>query len=262
MFIPFGLIVYSLQPNRLIPLRYLTIFAFLAVGLIAGCAGKNGVKIDKNRLTSWFHSAVKTNPQENEVDLSEKAMSFFVRGRYLSAQDVFQKVKDRYPFSPYASLAELRLADCKFYLNRYEEAILLYQEFEKLHPTNGALAYVIFQEGSCYYRLMAIPDRDQTYTHKLIETYRRLLKRYPNSPFSYEAYRRIAEARERLAQHEIVVARWYLHTMQWPQAKNRLETVLELYPDTSASSKAKRLLRKIPQEKETETWWRRLIPII
>jgi len=262
MFIPLGLIVYSLQPKRLTPLRYLTIFGLLSIGLIAGCAGKNGIKIDKNRLTSWFHSAVQAEAPENEINLSEKAMRFFIRGRYLSAQDIFQKVKDRYPFSPYATLAELRLADCKFYLNRYEEAVILYQEFEKLHPTNEALLYVIFQEGSCYYRLMAIPDRDQTYTHKLIQTYRRLLKKYPKSPYSYEVHRRIAEARERLAQHEIVVARWYLHTGQWPQAKNRLETVLELYPDTLASSKAKRLLRKIPREKRSETWWRRLIPII
>ncbi|NIA09068.1 MAG: outer membrane protein assembly factor BamD [Nitrospiraceae bacterium] len=242
--------------------RYIAIFSLIAIGLLAGCAGRNTIKFDKTSLASWFHSAVQTRPQENEIDLSEKAMRFFIRGRYLSAQDLFQKVKDRYPFSPYASLAELRLADCKFYLKSYEEAVLLYKEFEKLHPTNEALPYVIFQEGSCYYRLMATPDRDQTYTHRLIETYRRLLKRFPSSPFTYEAHIRIAKARERLAQHEIVVARWYLHTMQWPQAKNRLDTVLELYPDTSASSKAKRLLRKIPQEKETETWWSRLIPVI
>ena len=240
----------------------IALLGLVTIGLLAGCAGKNTVKISKSKVASWFHTAVQTRPQENECDLSEKAMHFFVHGRYLSAQDVFQKVKDHYPFSPYASLAELRLADCKFYLKNYEEAVLLYKEFEKLHPTNEALPYVIFQEGSCYYRLMATPDRDQTYTHKLIETYRRLLKRFPNSSFSYEAHRRIAEARERLAQHEIVVARWYLNTRQWPQAKNRLETVLELYPDTAASSKAERLLRKIPQEKETETWWRRLIPII
>ncbi len=243
-------------------LRYIAIFGLVAIGLLTGCAGKNTLKVNKSRLASWFHSPVETKPQENEVDLSEKAMRFFIHGRYLSAQDVFQKVKDRYPFSPYASLAELRLADCKFYLKNYEEAILLYKEFEKNHPTNEAVPYVIFQEGSCYYRLMATPDRDQTYTHKLIDTYRRLLERFPNSPFGYEARIRIAEARERLAQHEIAVARWYLHTRQWPQARNRLETVLDLYPDTKATVEAERLLRKMPQERETETWWRRLIPVI
>ncbi len=159
-------------------------------------------------------------------------------------------------------------------MGSYEEAIPLYEEFEKLHPTNEAIPYVIFQEGSSYYKLMASPDRDQTFTHKLIETYGRLLKRYPENPFGYEARKRIKEARDHLARHEFLVAGWYIRTGHLPQAKNRLEVIMDLYPDTSARVEAEGLLKeeRIAQatltaepgaEKEPEeSWWRGLIPFI
>jgi outer membrane protein assembly factor BamD len=256
--------------------RYLVLLSLLIIGIFTGCAGKDkGIQAGKDKgLFSWFHSVAGPSKPESEVDLSEKAMEYFVRGRYILAEEIFQKISDRYPFSPYATLAELRLADCKFYRGNYNEAIPLYEEFEKLHPTNEAVTYVIFQEGSCYYGLMENPDRDQTSTHKLIKTYERLLNRYPDSPYSYEARRRIAEAKNRLAQHEILVARWYIRTGQVLQAKNRLEIAKDLYSRTSAGVKVAHILKKegIFQEtstagtekgKETEeSWWRHLIPFI
>ncbi|PXF55127.1 MAG: hypothetical protein C4B57_04190 [Deltaproteobacteria bacterium] len=256
--------------------RYLLFSGILIIGIFAGCAGKGGdIDAGKDKgLSSWFHSAVGPSEPESEVNLSEKAMDYFVSGRYILAEEIFKKVRDRYPFSPYAVLAELRLADCKFYMGDYEEAISLYEEFEKLHPVNEAVPYVIFQEGSCYYNLMEAPDRDQTFTHKLIETYGRLLNRYPESPYSYEARKRIAEAKNRLARHEVLVARWYMRTGQVLQAKNRLETAIDLYPDTPAGMKAARILKKekifqdisaAGADKEKEpgvSWWRRLIPFI
>lgn len=267
---------YRIRSRKELSARCLVLLSLLIVGIFAGCAGKDSsIEAGKDKgVFSWFRSAADPPEPESEVDLSDKAMDYFVHGRYILAEEIFQKVKDRYPFSPYATLAELRLADCEFYMGDYDEAILLYEEFEKLHPTNEAVTYVIFQEGSCYYRSMEGPDRDQTFTRKLIETYERLLNRYPDSPYSYEARKRMAEAKNRLAQHEVLVARWYIRTGQVPQAENRLETALDLYPDTSAGVKAARLLKKERMSQQTstvetdrakeseESWWRRLIPFI
>lgn len=255
------------------------LLAFLTICFLSGCADKGkGIKFDKSK-TAFSEFGPVDEPSEeleNEVDLSQEAMDHFVKGHYTLAEETFQKIRDRYPFSPYVTLAELRLADCKFYTGNYQEAIALYEEFEKLHPTNDAIEYVIFQEGTCYYKLMKGPDRDQTFTHKLIEVYERLLKRYPDSPYSYEARRRIAEARNRLARHELTVARWYIRTGQISQAVNRLEIAMNNYSDTPAGIKAARILEKRKgsssasdsgievdrSEKSQGSWWRTLIPFI
>ncbi len=183
----------------------------------------------------------------DEIEMTREAMNYFNVGRYLLAEEIFQQIRDRYPFTPQATLAELRLADCKYYRMLYEEAIPLYEEFEKLHPNNEAVPYVIFMEGSCYYQLMDTADRDQTNTHKMINTYDRLLKRYPDSPFSYEAKKRIMEGRNLLAEHELVVAKWYARTDQHKQSINRLNLLIAMYPDTKWVKEAQTLLN-IQQE--------------
>ncbi len=248
---------------------FFIIFFFLGL-LVTGCAKHTGTDAASKGggFFSWFRSGGSEDEQD-EVFLSSKAMANFERGRYLLAEEQFQKVRDRYPFSPYAVLAQLRLADCKFYDGLYEEAIPLYQEFEKTHPTNEAIPYVIFQQAMSYYLLMDSPDRDQTATRKVIEISDRLLKQYPDSPYAFQTRRMIQEARERLAESEIVVARWYIRTDQQLQAANRLETVLDLYPETKAAMNARSLLQG--QEKGTHaaevnagdaqpSLWRRAIP--
>jgi outer membrane protein assembly factor BamD len=188
-----------------------------------------------------------------------------------SNAETFQKIRDRYPFSPYATVAELRLADCKYYRGFYEEAIPLYQNFEQLHPTNEAIPYVIFQEGACYYNLMDTPDRDQSNTIKMIDTYKRLIERFPDTPFTYEAKKRIREGNDLLAEHEYVVAEWYARVDRPNCAINRLERLLALYPDAKVSPKAQTLLeeqKKIARENAKESkeipeapaWYERLWP--
>ncbi len=207
--------------------------------------------------SSLFGDMFKPAPPEvdtsgDEIQMTREGMHYFNNGRYLLAEELFQQIRDRYPFSPQATLAELRLADCKYYKMLYEEAIPLYQEFEKLHPNNDAIAYVIFMEGSCYYDLMDTADRDQTNTHRMIDTYDRLLKRYPDSPFTYEAHKRIKEGRDLLAEHELMVAQWYARTDQQKQSVNRLNLLLALYPDTKWVDDARLLLAKESSSLSTE----------
>jgi outer membrane protein assembly factor BamD len=219
-----------------------------SINLLAGCSkGIFNRKAKTEAEEMPFSSLYPTSKTKggNEVDMTMEAMTYYDKGLYSTASEQFQRIRDQYPFSPYATLAELHIADCKFYENEYEEAIPLYEEFEKLHPNNEAIPYVIYQEGRCYHRLMSTPDRDQTNTRKLIEIYGRLLNRYPDSPYSFEAKRRVAEAREMLAEHELIVSHWYIRTKQYPQAKMRLEKAIELYPDTAAGRKARNILNSI-----------------
>ncbi len=221
-------------------IRYCLIL-LLSVPLFTGCAPLKKIWPFSNK----GNAQKVIQPEKTEEKLKSEALTYFRRGRFLLAEELFQKIKDRYPFSPYATIAELRQADCKFFQGAYEEAIPLYEEFEKLHPTNPDVPYALFQLGTCYYRLMASPDRDQTFTHKAIETYMRLIRRYPDSPYSFEASRRIRFALNRLAQHEMVVAKWYKRVGEVKQARLRLNLILENYPNTPVAQEARHLLAQL-----------------
>lgn len=253
------------------------IFLFTLIAILCICLSSCSQKGSNSWLRHIFspQEDVEEGPLAPEAELTSKAMHYFDIARYQLAETEFKKIRDRYPFSPYATVAELRLADCKYFQGLYEEAIPLYQEFENLHPTNEAIPYVIFQIGSCYYNLMDTPDRDQTNTYKMIEAYDRLIKRYPKNPFITEAKKRIKEGRALLAEHEWVVAQWYKRTGFIRQSVKRLENIITIYPDTpiyekAAKELAKERLKLAHMTKETPTenivlpdttpWWEKLWP--
>jgi len=211
------------------------IFLFLLLPWFLFSCGPKG---EKGGLLSWFTKGAPA-PELQLQTLVERARRHFSGGYYELAEKDFEEIRDRYPDSPYALWAELKLADCKFFAGKYLEAVVLYEEFEKLHPTNEAIPYVIYQIGTCYYKMMLSPDRDQTNTRKAIQAYRRLIQSFPDSPYVYEARKRIARARERLAQHEWYVARYYFRTERYRGAYYRLLYLLENYPETETARKAR-----------------------
>jgi outer membrane protein assembly factor BamD len=215
------------------------ILLFLVLVSLTGCAGSK-----------------KGHPGAREEKLSKlvaRAQKEYRAEHWELAVETFRKIRDRYPDSPYALWAELKMADCKFFAQEYLEAIELYKEFEKLHPTNEAIPYVIYQIGTCYYKMILSPDRDQTYTQKAIENYERLLKAYPGSPYEEEVKRRIKKCREILGEHELYVARFYHKLKYYRAAYYRLLYLLHTYPDTEAARKAQGVLKEYEHKAQEET---------
>jgi len=118
-------------------------------------------------IKGWFGKD-KTDERPPEV-LAAKGIKDLKKKNYDDAIETFEKVRDRYPYSEQALLAQLKVADAYFFKKKYDEAFQAYREFEKLHPTNKAVPYCIYREGLSYYRQRSTIDRDQTYTTKALE---------------------------------------------------------------------------------------------
>ena len=116
--------------------------------------------------------------------LAWDGMDAYEDGDYKDAIEYFQKLKDFYPFSKYAILAELKIADSHYHLEQYEEAIFAYSEFEKLHPRNEAIPYVIYQIGLCFFVQIDTIDRDQTPAAMALSTFQRLNKQFPDDQYA------------------------------------------------------------------------------
>ncbi len=81
--------------------------------------------------------------EKNASQLVAEGSAAFLEKDYKTAKKAYADLKDWYPFSRYATLAELKIADSHFHLEEYGEAIMAYEEFEKMHPKNEAVPYVI-----------------------------------------------------------------------------------------------------------------------
>ena len=183
---------------------------------------------------AWFKSKEEKNAQE----LISDGMDQFNDGNYKEAVDSFEKLKDWYPFSKYVILAELKIADAHYYLKNYPEAVSAYESFENLHPRNEAVPYVIYQIGLCYYEQIDTVDRDQTSAKNALDTFKRLVRQFPDNSYSQRAKERIKVCIKSLAGHDLYVGLFYYKSKHYKAALDRFKSVLTNYPDVGVHERA------------------------
>ena len=127
-------------------------------------------------------------------------------------------------------LAELKVADSRYQLEEYNEALSAYESFASLHPRNDAMPYVTYQMGMCHFNQMEPIDQDQISTQKALDLFQRVLAQYPQSPYATEAKDRIHACQKNLAGQEMYVGKFYLKSKQYKAALTRFEIVLTKYP--------------------------------
>ncbi len=181
---------------------------------------------------------------ETAQTLAWDGMDDYESGDYEGAKEAFEKLKDWYPYSDYAKLAELKIADANYKLGNYEEAVFAYEEFESLHPRNEAIPYVIYMTGMCYFEQIDTPDRDQSSAQKALETFGRLQRDYPNDPYTVKAQEHINACLRSLAMAELSIGRFYYKSKHYKAAMRRFKNVLTRYPDVGIHQEALKLIAK------------------
>lgn len=196
------------------------LLCFVSCLLLPGCA--------------WFQP----EKEKSAYELAVEGMEAFKEGYYRDAIDLFQKLKDRYPFSKYAILAELKIADCHYHRKEYEDAIFWYEEFEKLHPRNEAVPYVVYQSGLCYFEQLDTIDRDQTPAQQARKIFEKLIRSYPQCEYVKTARQHIKACIKSLAEHDFYVGLFYYKSKHYSAALERFRNIIRDYPDVGVHYKA------------------------
>ena len=172
----------------------------------------------------------------------EKGLAELKAEHYPEAARYFAYVKQKFPFSKYAALAELAAADTAFERGTFEEAIDAYKSFLRLHPKHEKVeeGYISFRIAQAHVKEM--PDdwflfppsseKDQSAVLEALREIDVLIDRYPESKYVKQArdYRR--EVLRRLIDHEVFVARFYLERGHPKGAILRIKEALRRYPDS------------------------------
>jgi len=203
------------------------LLGILLSGAISGCA--------------WWR---KKEPEPTPQALYENAMKLLQKKKYEKAAEAFKKVKEEFPLSKYTPMAELKTADAFFFDKNYAEAIVLYEEFKKLHPGHPEIPYVIYQLGMCHYKQMRSLDRDQTETEKAIEQFRYLVENFSQSPQAAEARAKMQLCRKQLAEHVFYIGDFYFRCKKYKAALGRFEEILQKYPGLGLDERVKHLIEE------------------
>ena len=159
---------------------------------------------------------------------------------YGEAKKYFQFVKQKFPFSKYAVLAELAMADTQFAQGNYTEAIESYKSFARLHPTHEKVedGYVAFRICEGYFKDMPedvwiMPpsyEKDQSAVNDAARELLDFRKKFPDSPYIKKVDEMRKEVLKRLVDHEVYVARFYLQNDHPKAAAMRIEGAIKRYP--------------------------------
>lgn len=150
---------------------------------------------------------------------------------YVTAAKYYSRIKDDYPFSPYAVEAELSLGDAFFLDKEYAQAAEAYRDFETLHPRHEAIPYVLYQLGMSLELGYTSVDRATTEVEEALEYFTRLEQTYPDTEYAAKAKEQIAACRKLLAQREIYIGDVFWGMGNYQAAWTRYKHVVDTYPD-------------------------------
>ncbi len=163
-----------------------------------------------------------------------KAEDAYKREKWQRARTYYSYVYETYPNDPLGRRSLLRIADT-FYEQgdpvNLVEAQYKYRDFINRYPTSEQSDYAMLRIAMTAFRQMEKPDRDQQKTREALEKFDDMLRTHPKSPLRAEAEAKRQEVLDRLAKHEHIVARYYIKRGSWTAAVQRLNFLIDTYPN-------------------------------
>lgn len=163
---------------------------------------------------------------EAEV-LYKEAKNLIKDERYILATEKLNNLKNQYPYSYYATPAELLYADILYLQENYVEAAAAYLLFRDFHPKHEKIAYVVFKIAESYHnQLPDTFDRDLESAVEAIKYYQEILTKYGSSGYLKDSKEKITKAKSMLENKEKYVADFYFKTEVYDAARWRYLDIL------------------------------------
>lgn len=170
--------------------------------------------------------------------LYKEAKDLFSKSRFIQTTEKLNQIRSQYPYSYYATYAELMQADVLFAQENYPEAASAYILFKDFHPKYNDIGYVIFRISESFYQqLPSTYDRDLSAGVEAIKYYNELLQNYPNTEYVKDAREKIKKIEDMLSKKEIYIADFYFRTKDFKAAKARYEEILKTIDDANEKSR-------------------------
>lgn len=219
--------------------KRLFIVFMLAILVLTGC------KSSANKKQQRFYDEVGAMSKDQVL---AKGDALTKKKKHLEARKYYTFLADSFPNDPLGRKAALKVADSFFAMKDLEsltEAQLRYKDFGNRFLNDPNRAYALLMLGKCSFSKKRGPLRDLTALREAADSFRQVIKLFPNGEYTQEAKDMLTLSIEDLAEHEYLIAVYYFNSRSLLGAQNRVDALLESYPETKAAVKAKILRDEI-----------------
>lgn len=152
---------------------------------------------------------------------------------YKKSAKSFEEVERQYPYSQWATKAQLMAAYAQYQGGDYDSAVATLDRFIQLRPGNADIAYAYYLRAISFYERITDVTRDQTNTREAEKALQDIVGRFPNTPYARDAILKLALVQDQLAGAEMEVGRYYLKRKIYNAALPRFQTVVEKFQTTN-----------------------------
>ena len=159
-----------------------------------------------------------------------------------------ESLESYYPFTNAAKQGQLDLMYAYYRNGEAESAIDQADQFIRENPTHPRVDYAYYIRGLVYFESGAgwleeklhadVTKRPPHEARKAMQSFQILLQQYPRSPYAADTRQRAIYLRNKLADYELAVAKYYMKRQAYVAAVNRARAVIENYDGSPAAIEA------------------------
>lgn len=153
--------------------------------------------------------------------------------RFATATDQFNLVQQNYPYSVWASNAQLMAGYALYVQTKYTDALTVLDQFIQLHPAHRDIAYAYYLRALCYYEQIADISRDQKGTQEAYTALKEVVDRFPDTKYAQDAKLKMDLCVDHLAGKEMDIGRYYQKQHLYTAAIGRFQRVVDDYQTTN-----------------------------
>ncbi len=181
---------------------------------------------------SYFRTAaMESSVFEPEASL-EKANQLIKEGYYEDARKILEDIKAKDASQKYAAMATLRIADTYYEAESYEEAVVEYESFMKLHRYHKYASYAQYKLAMSYFKRIKTIDVSYSWAARALKEFQELRRRYARNPYMDITDSRIKMCKRMLAEYEFYVGNFYFKKASYKAAAQRFKGLIHNYPDS------------------------------
>jgi len=198
-------------------------------------------------------SSFKPKPFNDPDPLYDEAKKSLDKSDYSTAIKSYEMLEARFPFSNSTRQGQLDLMYAYYKNGDRENAIDQAEQFIRENPTHPRVDYAYYIKGLANFDRVPnflerwfradLSQRPPTNTRTSFQSFQSLLQRFPGSQYAPDARQRMVALRNRLADYEIHVARYYMKRGAYVGALNRAKNVIENYDGAPAMKEALEISR-------------------
>lgn len=181
-------------------------------------------------------------------DLYQKGQTYLKQEDYSSAIRYLESVDGRFKQGEYREQTQLSLMHAYYKMAEYYRVIEVAEQFARNNPYSQKMDYVYYLVGLSNVRLgdnfiqdlfhVNRASRAVKSTRDAYGSFNTIVTRFPNSQYAKEASQWMRYLKNKLAEHELEIVKYYKKRGAHVAIVNRIEEMIRYFPDCKATADA------------------------